>query len=510
MARPPAQVGVADTVMSTAIEDLKRLAGLEPYRRYLDLKPSTGGNYKAVCPFHADKNPSLVVYADARHHCFACEAHGDALDLIQYLDSCDIKTARERLEEIVGVSAPKIPQGPGEIKAVYRYTDEEGELLFEVVRYEPKNFRQRRPDPNGGMTWKLGDVRKPLYRLPQVLQSEVVWVVEGEKDADTLCKMGQVGTTTAGGSNAPWLSEHTDALTGRTVFLVPDNDEPGRKRVARLAEALTGAANEVLVVEIPAPHKDITDYVNSGATIADLRALVGAARAAAKTRWWEGLTDIAWLKSKPLEFLVDGVIHMDAITLLVGPPGSMKSYASLDIAKAVAGGLRFAGKKVNGQRPVLYIDAENPLPVVVARRSFLGIPAGIPLKYWGRFDARPIPALDDKDLLQFAREEKPLLIFDSFIRFHKGSENDNAEVAVTMGHFLKLRDAGATVIVLHHAGKDPSKDFRGAAELEAAPDVCTKASKIGDGLLTLGDFKNRLGPEKTIDLKLMEMGFEEC
>ena len=88
-----------------AIDDLKRLAGLQVYRNYFDLKPQSDGTHKAVCPWHQDKNPSLVVYADGHHHCFACSAHGDSLDVIQELDRCDLPAAKRRLEEIVGIAA---------------------------------------------------------------------------------------------------------------------------------------------------------------------------------------------------------------------------------------------------------------------------------------------------------------------------------------------------------------------------------------------------------------------
>jgi 5S rRNA maturation endonuclease (ribonuclease M5) len=289
--------------VTAVIDDLKRLAGLEPYRRYLDLKPGTGGTLLAVCPWHDDRKPSLTVYStpDPHHHCFACEAHGDAIDLIRHFDSCDVKAARERLEEIVGLSAPNIPQGPGEIKAIYRYTDEEGELLFEVLRYEPKNFRQRKPDPNGGMTWKLDDVRKPLYRLPKVLRADEVWLVEGEKDVETLERFDLTATTTAGGANAPWLSEYSDALTGKTVYIVPDNDEPGRKRAQRIRRQLQGHADHVLIVEIPGPHKDVSDFIEAGNSADDLRALIAVARSTplVEPPWFESIATLGSLKSAP-------------------------------------------------------------------------------------------------------------------------------------------------------------------------------------------------------------------
>ena len=49
--------------------------------------------------------------------------------------------------------------------------DERGALLFEVVRFAGKSFRQHRPDGAGGWIWKVGDVRRVLYRLPEVVKA---------------------------------------------------------------------------------------------------------------------------------------------------------------------------------------------------------------------------------------------------------------------------------------------------------------------------------------------------
>ena len=85
------------------------------------------------------------------------------------------------------------------IVATYNYTDEFNELLYQVVRFEPKDFRQRRPTKGTGWTWKLGDVRRVLYRLPH-LRSATVYIVEGEKDVDRLAALKFPATTNAGGA----------------------------------------------------------------------------------------------------------------------------------------------------------------------------------------------------------------------------------------------------------------------------------------------------------------------
>src|SRR5215471_19110752 len=111
-----------------------------------------GSGWKALCPAHADKNPSLSIrQADGKTliHCHAgcsTEAVLTALEL----------ESRDLFED---------ERGERQIVAEYDYRDEKGELLFQVVRYQPKDFRQRRPDGSGGWIWKLNGTRRVLSRL---------------------------------------------------------------------------------------------------------------------------------------------------------------------------------------------------------------------------------------------------------------------------------------------------------------------------------------------------------
>ena len=243
----------------------------------------------------------------------------------------------------------------------------------------------------------------------------------------------------------------------------------------------------------------------------DLRALIGPADEQLTEPlkpWLKGLPTLASLDAPPVTWLVPHLLPEGGLVMLVGKPGTFKSFLSLDICRAVACGESFAGQPKCEPRPVLYLDAENGLNVIVSRRNLMGIPGASNFRYWGRFSGRPFPALDDADLRDFAAKERPLIVIDSFIRFHKGSENDNAEVAATMAHFLNLSRAGATVLMLHHAGKDKEKLYRGAMELEAAPDVCIRVERTGDREIRLATFKNRFGQERSHDLRFTTLGFQ--
>lgn len=88
----------------------------------------------------------------------------------------DFAKCRDYVDSQLGIPQEPRPhaahnQPRGRIVATYPYHNEHGELLYEVVRYEPKDFRQRRPDGRGGWTWKLDDTRRIPYRLRELVEA---------------------------------------------------------------------------------------------------------------------------------------------------------------------------------------------------------------------------------------------------------------------------------------------------------------------------------------------------
>src|SRR5690606_471494 len=137
---------------------------------------------------------------------------------------------------------------------------------------------QRVPDGRGGWIWRLGDVRRVLYRLPDVVRAvregRTVYVVEGEKDADRLASMGLCATTAPGGAGK-WRDEYTEPLRGARVVVLPDNDEPGRAHAEMVARALRAVSADVRVVHLPdLPEKgDVSDWLDAGGTAEELDTL---------------------------------------------------------------------------------------------------------------------------------------------------------------------------------------------------------------------------------------------
>jgi hypothetical protein len=162
---------------------------------------------------------------------------------------------------------------------LYDYVDEGGNLLHQTVRYDPKDFSQRRPGGREGWIWNLDGVRLVLYRLPELIEAvslgRVVLIVEGEKDVDALHGIGVIATCNPMGANK-WRDSYNDALRGADVILVPDADEAGWKHVGAVGQALQGIAASLRLLVLP-KAKDVSDWIAAGGTREQLDALIEAA-----------------------------------------------------------------------------------------------------------------------------------------------------------------------------------------------------------------------------------------
>jgi len=267
-------------------------------------KTSTG--WQARCPAHEDNRASLSISeaSDGKVllHCHAgctadavCGALGLKLADLFASDGKRNGGKREvRQLQMVSSYEPKTRSGNGgkpSIVGSYPYRDETGGLLFEVCRLARKDFRQRRPDGNGGWLWTTKDVRRVLYRLPETLaavaRGDVVHIAEGEKDVAALVSNGFQATCNAGGAGK-WRAEYNGTLKGAGVVIVADKDTPGRKHAADVAAHLHGVAGNVKVIEVPdvngKPCKDVADYFAAGGTAADFKALCDTAPAWTPTK----------------------------------------------------------------------------------------------------------------------------------------------------------------------------------------------------------------------------------
>jgi len=195
------------------------------------------------------------------------------VDLQMALTGQDFKTAAAEVEKIVG--RPTTSRIKRRIKAVYDYCDEDSNVLYQVVRYEPKDFSQRRPDGKGGFIPDVKGVRRVPYRLPRLKSAERVLIVEGEKDVERLEALGYVATCNSEGAGK-WRAEFGGLLKGKDIVVIPDNDVAGQKHAADVIASLLGNAKQIRLLPIPIGN-DVTEWIERGATKEAIDAAIAVA-----------------------------------------------------------------------------------------------------------------------------------------------------------------------------------------------------------------------------------------
>ena len=147
----------------------------------------------------------------------------------------------------------------------YLYCDEQGQALYRKVRSSQKNFWFEHPDGAGGWTSGATGIRRVPYRLTELIKSEAtVYIVEGEKDVDTLVNHGLVATCNDSGAGK-WKPEFNEFLKDRDVVVLEDNDKPGRKHGKVISEGLYGVARSIKIVRFTELDKggDVTDFLKT-------------------------------------------------------------------------------------------------------------------------------------------------------------------------------------------------------------------------------------------------------
>lgn len=258
----------SDVKIPEIVKEIKLKADCrEIFKESWSAKYRDQGN--SVCPFHEDRTPSMQVTKELAHCHAGCGSFG-AVDLYAKGMGIPNGEAIKRLAAKFGLNSGKSRR---EV-AVYNYTDEDGQLLFQVVRYEPKDFRQRSPDGNGGWIWNLKDVRRVPYLLPAIMKARDIFIPEGEKDVDNLTAKGITATTCPQGAGN-WPADFARYFQRKNVAIIPDNDDPGRKHAAAIARNLHGTAATIKILELPGlPRKgDVSDWLGEGGTAEELLSL---------------------------------------------------------------------------------------------------------------------------------------------------------------------------------------------------------------------------------------------
>ena len=424
------------------------------------------------------------------------DASGGVLDLIVHKHGGDRRSAASWFQERFGERDTATTK---RIVATYRYTDRAGKLVHEVVRFDPKEFRQRQPDGKGGYAWNMKGIAPTLYNLPAVAaaaeRGDLVIIVEGEKDADRLNAMDLVATCNAGGAGK-WKIEHSEQLAGATVAIIPDNDEAGRAHAEQVAASMAERARGVRIVELDIAERkaDVSDWLDQGGSIDELRVRIERAQ-----EWrphFKPSFPILWFgdeDSRPaLSWLVRGLIVDGGLALIYGAPKSTKTFLVLDMAMHIAHGRPWYGLPVR-QGGVLYVCGEGEAGVRQRMKAwraeregdpseapFALLPQAINL-YDSEEDVDRL-ILDIEGINRTMPEPFRLIIFDTFSRMIGSGEEDRApDQNIMVARAKRIQDkTGATVLYVHHSGKDEARGARGSNALPGAADVVIHVSKDSD------------------------------
>ena len=369
-----------------------------------------------------------------------------------------------------GVRHEESANGHKEIVATYDYTSPSGELLYQVVRFEPKGFAQRRPDGKGGWVWNLDGIDRVLYRLPEVLRTllegETIYICEGEKDVETARSLGFTATTCAEGARK-WSSSFNYLFRGANVGLVSDNDPPGREHMEMVARELLAVAKTVKVLELPGVPEggDLSDWAAAGGTGEGLYEL---SRSLPPVRLREsensqmgyvgfGAYRIADLEPpQPRRYLIRNTISPGIATYIYGSASTLKSLIGTLLCISIASTEvdEVLGLAVEKHGPSVIFDSELDKDEI--QRRVLQLCAGLGIRVPRDIfyvSAVGIPPQESfPNLLQLAKEVGARVVdIDSLGFATMGDPEAYKDVSrILRDHIDPLRAEGIAPLIIDH------------------------------------------------------------
>lgn len=383
----------------------------------------------------------------------------------------------------------------GEYHQHWDYHDAAGQHVQRICRWDQpggrKDIRQLSWQDNRWQ-WKALPEPRPLYHLPKLKQSSArVLVVEGEKSADAAGKLFPhefAVTCWAGGAKAAAKTDW-QPLAGRDVTLWPDADDVGKDAMRGIASALAKLNCTVRIADL-APLGSLPSGWDAADALTDTAfdqhdalwtALANAtplvqSKQVSKLLW---AADLKHLESKP--HLISRLIELGGLAEVFGESNTGKSTVALDMALAIVRGIPWCGRMTQ-QGPVLWIAGEGVNGMrqrLMAYCRHKGIEPNFP---FALLPSAPCVLTEDgiRDLLKAANEIRErtqqwpaLIVLDTLARaMAGGDENEGRDMGRAVAACDRLRaETGATVLVVHHSGKDPTKGARGHSSLRAAVDT---------------------------------------
>jgi AAA domain-containing protein/CHC2-type zinc finger protein len=474
------------------------------FDKYLQKTKQIGRNeFKAICPFHKDTNPSLNFNNQSgQYYCHGCGNRGDIFHFYGKIN--DLETRNGFPKILKGISddfSIPLEQQKSRIVKTYDYTDTSDNLLFQVCRMEPKGFCQRQLGTDGKWTWNLKGIEPVLYQLPKILKATEVLVVEGEKDADNLFSLGFTATTSPMGAKK-WKPKYNDSLKGKNVVLIPDNDNEGREHMTRVARSLNGNAKSLKWIDLPdLPSKgDVSDYIakfnDKEQATEQLSILIDNAGPyePSKKITIEDIiltaSDFYQLNvSERQEFLFPW-LKEDSINLVSGWRGCGKTWFALGVLDAVTRGESFGPWKCKKPVPCLFLDGEmtvtddheriKNLRLDSYRENLLYFYSDAYANQLGLQRAHLADESWRKKMKQILITQKvKLWVVDNLASLASGlDENSKKDWDPINSWLLELRFAGIATIMLHHVNKKGGQ--RGTSAREDNLDISLMLKKPHD------------------------------
>jgi putative DNA primase/helicase len=467
--------------------EIKRRVPIETVVSHYGGSLNGGGKGRCLLPHHhthGDVDPSMAV-GESRVMCWSQNCFGekgaDVFELVGIMENLvDFPDQKRRVCEIGGI-IDHTSSVERHIVATYDYTDETGQLLFQVVRFEPKDFRQRRPGANGGWRWNLKETRLVLYHLTELVTAETVLIMEGEKDVETAYRLGVpdgwAATCNPMGAGK-WREEYSDFLKGKRVVILPDADEPGRNHGEQVAHSLHGKAHDILRLALPDRVKDLSQWAETGGTHEDFRILLeeaepralspsNAQAIAKELAAGAVLVCLADVQPEAITWLWPGRIARGKLTLLVGDPGVGKSMLTMDLAARISREAPFPDGSQAPGGTVIILTAEDGVADTLRPRldAMQGDPSRVFVMTGIRTSEDSTPGYfqlttDLPHLEQAINEHNAVLVVIDRLSAYMGEKDSykDAEVRRVLGPLAMMAErTGVAVVGIMHLNKNEQR-----------------------------------------------------
>lgn len=519
------------------------------------LHHSKGMQYRSICPLHAggDNPEALLVNLDEGNFvCFTKGCKGGSIYTFEMMmlkiegKLHNVDQVNESLANILGTPFTKRFYGeqiPKEHKpwnrklaqGTYLYTDEQGKERLTVYRFVGKDGKKHVPcdrpcgciDPqscdkncDNGRIWDGEGVPRIPYRISDVIQSLLVFVVEGEKNVEDLNRaisdhlrknggfnfggivLDRIAVTTNQSGALGWKSDlgYGKYFFGRTVIKLGDNDAAGRIHDQMVQDDVSRYAKEYYKLDLPVGEgEDISDFLkdHSAGDLFDLlpnrvrhdckehKQVVIDPKSIEMKDFFVVPSKLVNADKRKRDWLVEGLIERGTKGLVVARPKTGKSLLFLEIAVCLA-----SGKGLFGGRPyvrpvkVAVVSREDGPEIVQDRLYQLAKGHGLDPKELDRnvlintheqAASFNIQKDDDrKKMIDWLRAGKvEFCVIDVLERIHLAKENSNDEMKIVMKSIEDIgKEAECQMCVIHHTREDGG--VKGATSIEGWADYIFK------------------------------------